>query len=130
MIKCSYNVKINFFAISMFCRPKMVPKLKILRIYWNLEDVIFPISRSRFWCQKLFSLDTYHLWAKFVPKLSVNFFLKFDTLDISNMLILILMLKMIFIKYLELVRPRLVPKSKIVGISWSFAHLIFWISRC
>ena len=44
-------------------RPKLVVKLKVLRIYWNLAHFVFRISRSRFWCQKLFSLNTYHLFG-------------------------------------------------------------------
>ena len=35
-------------------RPKLVPKLKILRIYWNLTYLIFWISWSRFWYQIFF----------------------------------------------------------------------------
>ena len=38
--------------------------------------------------------------------------LKLDTVDISNMSILILMSKIIFIKNLPPVRPKLVPKLK------------------
>ena len=44
-------------------RPKLVPRLKMLRIYWNLAYLMFQISRSRFWCQKLFLLNTYHLFS-------------------------------------------------------------------
>ena len=43
--------------------PKLVLKLKGIRIYWNLAQLIFQISRSRFWCQKLFLLNTYHLFG-------------------------------------------------------------------
>ena len=51
-------------------RPKMVPELKMLRIYWNLAHVIFRISWFRFWCQKLFLLNT-TCSAKMVSKLKV-----------------------------------------------------------
>ena len=44
-------------------RPKLVPLLKVLRSYWNLAHFIFRISRSQFWCLKLFSLNTYHLFG-------------------------------------------------------------------
>ena len=44
-------------------RPKMVPKLKMLRVFWNLAHVLFRISQSRFWCRKLFLLNTYHLFG-------------------------------------------------------------------
>ena len=39
-------------------RPKLVPKIKILRIFWNLEHLIFRIFRSRLWChqKKIFSI--------------------------------------------------------------------------
>ena len=33
-------------------RAKLVPKLKVLRVYWNLAQLTFRTSRSRFWCQK------------------------------------------------------------------------------
>ena len=49
--------------------PKLVPKLKVLRFYWNLAHLIFRIFWSRFWCQKLFSLNIYHL---FDPNWSQN----------------------------------------------------------
>ena len=42
-------------------RPKLIPKLKMLRIYWNLAHLVFWIFRSRFWCQKIFLLNIYHL---------------------------------------------------------------------
>ena len=42
--------------------------------------------------------------------------MKFGTFDISNILIPILMLKIIFIKYLPPVRPKLVPKLKMLRI--------------
>ena len=61
--------KIIFMKYLPPVRPKVVTKLKVLRIYWNLANIIFQISRSWFWCQKLFSLNTYHL---FVPKWSQN----------------------------------------------------------
>ena len=44
-------------------RPKLAPKLKVLGIYWNLTHFIFRISRAGFWFQKLFSLNTYHLFG-------------------------------------------------------------------
>ena len=44
-------------------RAKLVPKLKVLRVYWNLAQLIFRIFRSRFWFQKLFLLNTYNLFG-------------------------------------------------------------------
>ena len=41
--------------------PILVPKLKMLRNYWNSAYLIFRISQSRFWCQRLFLLNIYHL---------------------------------------------------------------------
>ena len=38
--------------------PKLVQKLKMFKIYWNLAHLIFRISLSQFWCQKLFLLNT------------------------------------------------------------------------
>ena len=66
--------KIFFMKYLPAVRPKMVPKLKMLRIYWNLEYLIF------------------------------------DTCDILNIQISILMSKISFIKYLLPARPKVVPK--------------------
>ena len=122
--------KIIFMKYLPPPRPKMVPKLKMLRIYWNLAHVIFRISRSRFWCQKLFLVILTICSAKIGPKIkSANNVLKFSTFDISNMPISILIWKMIFIKYLPPVRPKLVPKLNMLRIYWNLAHLIFRISR-
>ena len=44
-------------------RPKNVPRLKMLGTYWNLTHVLFRISWYWFGCQKLFSLNTYHLFG-------------------------------------------------------------------
>ena len=53
--------KIIFITYLPPVRPKMVPKWKMFRIYWNLAHLIFQISRSRFWCEKWFLLNIYHL---------------------------------------------------------------------
>ena len=53
--------------------------------------------------------------------------LKFGTCDISN--ISILMSKIIFIKYLPPVQPKLVPKSKVLRIYWNLTHSIFRICQ-
>ena len=46
-------------------RPKLVPKLKKLRIYWNL-------SQSRFWCENLIFIKHVPLvWPKLIPKLKL-----------------------------------------------------------
>ena len=104
----------------------MVPKLKMLRIYWNLVYVIFRISQSRFRCQKLLTTCLTQIGPKI--KKAQNL-LKFGTFDILNTPISIQMSKMIFIKYLPPVRPKLVPILKMLRIYWDLAHLIFRISR-
>ena len=55
--------KISFMKYLPPVRPKFFPNIKVFRIYWNLEHFIFRISRSRFWYQKLSSLNTYHLFG-------------------------------------------------------------------
>ena len=111
-------------------RPKIVPKSKMLRIYWKLAHLIFRISWSWFWCQNVLLLNTYHCSAQIGSKIkSAQNLLKFGTFDISNMPISILMTKMIFIKSLQPVRPKLFPKLKIFLIYWNLVHLIFRISR-
>ena len=105
--------KLTFIKYLAPVWPKLVPKLKLLRTYWYVAHLIFRISRSRFWCQKLFSLNTYHLFDPNYPKIkSAQNLLNFGTFDISNMLISILMSKMTFMKYLSSVRPKLTPKIK------------------
>ena len=51
--------------------------------------------------------------------------LKFGTFDISNMSISILISKMIFVKYLPPVRPKLVPKLKVPQIYWNWHNWYF-----
>ena len=55
--------------------------------------------------------------------------MQFGTFDISNMTISILMSKMIFIKHLPPVRPKLVPKQKVLRIYWNLAHSVFQICQ-
>ena len=52
-------------------------------------------------------------WSKIK---SAQNLLKFGTLDIANMPISILMSKIIFMKHLRIVKPKLVPKSKMLRI--------------
>ena len=86
--------------------PKLVPKLKALRIYWNLAYSIFQICQPRFWCQKWFFWIIHLLlvsnWSQNQKRPEL---LKFGTFDISNILISFLMSKIIFVKYLLLARP-------------------------
>ena len=41
----------------------------MFKIYWNLANLIFRISQSQFWCQKIISLNTYHFFG---PNCSQN----------------------------------------------------------
>ena len=62
------------------------------------------------------------------PKISsCQHLLKFSTFDISNILILVLMLKMIFIKQSPPVSPKSVPKLKVARIYSNLTYLIFQI---
>ena len=100
--------------------PKLVPKLKMFRIYWNLGNSIFRISRSRFWCQILISLNIYHLFvlnwsqnqkcSKFIEIEHIQYF-KYANLEFD--------VKMVFMKYLPPVRAELVPKWKMLRIYWN-----------
>ena len=51
------------FMKYLLLGPNWPLKLKMFRIYWNLAHLIFRISWSRFLCQKLFSLNTYHFFG-------------------------------------------------------------------
>ena len=73
--------KIIFMKYLPPARPKMVPKLKMLRINWNLVHVIFRISQSRFRCQKSLTTCLIQVGPKFK---SAQNLLKFGTFDILN----------------------------------------------
>ena len=108
---------------------KLVPKLKMMRIYWNLVHVI-PISVLM--SKIIFIKYLTPVRPKLVPKLKLKvlrIYLKADKFDILNMPISILMSKIIFIKYLPPVRPKLVPKLKMLRIYCSLTELIYQISR-
>ena len=63
-------LKIIFIKFLPPVRPKLVPKLKVFRIYWNLAHSVFQICQSQFRCQKWFLLNIYHL-PKLVTKLKM-----------------------------------------------------------
>ena len=85
-------------------RPKLLPKLNMLIIYWILTHSIFKICQSLFWCQNAHL--TFQIWrSRFKCK------------------------KWFFIKYIPVARPKLVPKWKTLRIYWNFAELIFQICR-
>ena len=80
--------KMFFIKYLPIARPQLFPKWKMLRIYWNLAELIFQIYQFQSWCQKWFSLNIYHLLGPNSSKIkSVQNLLKFDTFDISIMLI-------------------------------------------
>ena len=111
-------------------RPRMFPKSKMLRNYWNVMHVMSGVSRSRYWYQILFLLNITSCSTQIGPKnKSAQDLLKFDTFDSSNMSISILMSKIIFIKPLQPVRPKLIPEMKMLRIYWNLEHLIFRISQ-
>ena len=92
-------------------RTKLVPKLTMLRIYWNLGHLIFQTSRSRL--KIIFIKYLSPLSAQIGLKIkSVQKLLKFGTLIVSNMLTSILTSKFIFIKYLPPVWAQTGPKIK------------------
>ena len=66
---------------------------------------------------KMVFINIYHCKAQIGWKMknALNL-LKFGLFDISNMKILILKSKIIFMKYLPIVRPKLVPKLKMLRI--------------
>ena len=49
-------------------RPKLVPELKVPRIYLNLAHSIFEIRQSQFWCEKCFFIKNLPVaWPRLVP---------------------------------------------------------------
>ena len=145
-------LKMIFIKCLPLVRPKLVPKLKMFRIYWNFAHLLFWKSWSPFWCNKLFLLNTYLRYFKYADldfKVKNNFceifttwqaqitleiknfqvFFKFDAFDIANIPISILKSKIIFIKYLPPGRLKFVPKLKVLGLYLSLTHLIFQICR-
>ena len=118
--------KIIFMKYLPPPRPKMVPKLKMLRIYWNLAHVIFRISRFRFWCQKLFLLNT-TCSAQIDPKLKVVRICWNLAHSISQMCqSRFWCQKLFFVKYLLIARPKLVPKWKMLRIYWNLIKIEIW----
>ena len=98
--------KIIFMKYLSPVMPKFVPKLKVLRIYWNFSQLVFQTSRSQSWCQKLFLWDI-TCWAQIDPKIkNAQDLLKFGKIDISNIPISIFMQKIVFIKCLLPVSPK------------------------
>ena len=109
--------------------PKLVPKLKMFRIYWNLGNSIFRISRSRFWCQILISLNIYHLFvlnwsqnqkcSEFIEIEHIQYF-KYANLEFD--------VKMVFMKYYHLLGSNWSQNEKYSGFIEISVHLIFLIA--
>ena len=105
-----FDVKVIFIKYLSPVWHKLVPKLEVLRIYWNLAQSIFQICQSWFCCQKYFSLlNIYQLlgpnWSQnercseFI-EIWPNWYFQYANLNFD--------VKMIFIKYLPPARPKLV----------------------
>ena len=94
------------------------PKLKLLRIYWNLTHLIFQICQSWFWCQKWFLLNIY-------PLLGSNWNLAHLIFQISWSQFWCQ--KLFFIKYLPITRPQLIPKWKMLRIYWNLIKIEIWL---
>ena len=86
-ILMSKSIFINYLPTV---RPKLLPKLNMLIIYWILTHSIFKICL--FWCQKWFLLNIYQLlglnWfqnekrSEFIEIL-LNWHFKYDDLDLN-----------------------------------------------
>ena len=112
------NISISTLMLKMIfikylppARPKLAPKLKMLRIYWNLAHLMFRISPSRFWCQRLFLLNIYHLISIGPKTKSTQNLLKFGTFNISS-ISRFWCQNCFFIKYFAIARPQLVQNEK------------------
>ena len=100
----------------LLVRPKLVPRLKMLRFIkiwqiWYFEYPVLDYIKDYFYqtfttCSAQISLESK----------STQNLLKFSTFHISNNPISILMSKIIFIKYLPLVRSQVVLKLKVLRI--------------
>ena len=118
--------KIIFMKYLLPARPNLVPKFKMLRVYWNLHIWYFEYPDLDFDVKSFFHSILTTSLAQIGPKIkSAQSLLKFGTFDISNILISILMSKIIFIKYLPLLRPKLVPKLKVLRIYWNSIFQIY-----
>ena len=105
-----FDVKVIFIKYLSPVWHKLVPKLEVLRIYWNLAQSIFQICQSWFCCQKYFSLlNIYQLlgpnwsqnekYSEFI-EIWLNWYFQYANLNFD--------VQMIFIEYLPSARPKLV----------------------
>ena len=70
--------KIIFIKYVPLVRPKLIPKLKVLRIYRNLARSIFQVCQIGFWCQKWFLWNIYQLPGQINPKIKIAIKFMFD----------------------------------------------------
>ena len=124
-----FNDKYIFYEIFRPVRPKLVPKLKMLRIYWNLAHFIFRISWSRFWCQRLFLLNIYrHMlgpnWSQIKKYSGFIEIWQIQDLKYGN---LHFDVKNVFYQIFTNCQAQLVPKWKMLRIYWNLAELVFQI---
>ena len=114
-------------------RPKMVLKLKcsefieIWRIYYfTYADLYFKYADLYFNVKNNFYEIFTNCQTKIGPRIKIAQILsKLGAFDISNIPILILMSKLVFIKQLLPVKPKVVPRLKILRIYLNLAHLVF-----
>ena len=86
----------------------------IAKLYFNVKNNFYEVFIT--------------CWAQIAPKIKTALnLLKFDTFDITNIAISILMSEMIFMKYLPPVRFKLVQTLKVPRICGNLAHLIFQV---
>ena len=110
--------KIIFMNYLPPVTPEMVPKLKMLRIYWSLALVIFRTSQSRSQCHLFVpNCPQNKKCSEFIETWHILYF-KYTSIN--------LMSKMIFIKYLPPAGSKLVPKSKMLRIYWNLIKIEIW----
>ena len=95
----------TYYFHETLVQPKLMPRLKVLRVYWNSAHSIFQIYRSWFWCQKWFLLNICQLQGQINPKIKIV--LKF-MFAISSIPVLTMRSDKSFIKHLLHAMPKLV----------------------
>ena len=125
--------KIIFMKYLPPARPQMVLKLKCSEFieiwhiyYFKYADLYFKYANLYFNVKNNFQEIFTTCQTKIGPKIKIaQILLKLGAFDISNIPILILMSKLVFIKQLLPIKPKLVPRLKILRIYLNLAHLIF-----
>ena len=111
--------KILFYEIFTICQAQIGPKTKNVQnlLKFGTSNFSFKCANLHFNIKNIFYeiLTTCQVQIGFKIKNAQNFS-KFGQFGISNMPISILMSNLIFIKYLPLVTPKLVPKLKVLRI--------------